>query len=333
MTTKNMKIILSGGSGFIGKALQQKLASYGHEVVVLTRGTAGDGPVGDGPAGDTPSSFSAKRPVPQRTVPYRTVPRFIPWDGETLGPWVGELEGSAAIVNLAGESIISKRWTPSQKERIVQSRIRAAKVLVDAMNKVDNRPCVLVNASAVGYYGNVPEGEVTEEAAQGSDFLAQTCGRWEKEARHAEALSVRVVLARIGIVLAKGGGALAKMLPPFLFFMGGALGSGKQWFPWIHRDDVLEILYYAIQNPRVSGPVNVTAPNPVRMGEFCQTLGRVLGRPSWAPVPAFVLRMLLGEMAEMLLTGQRAVPRKIQTVGYHFQYPHLEEALSSLLKS
>lgn len=309
-----MKIILSGGSGFIGRALQQKLSGEGHEVVVLTRKTSS--------LGSDPKIAGVR---PQQI-------RFVPWDGETLGPWAAELEGSAAVVNLAGESIVGRRWTAVQKEKIVQSRIRATKVLVDAMDRVDNRPYVLVNASAVGYYGNVPEAEVTEDSAQGSDFLAHTCGRWEQEARRAEALlSIRVVLARMGIVLDQGGGALAKMLPPFLFFMGGPLGSGRQWVPWVHREDVVEILYYAIQNPRVAGPVNVTAPSPVRMQEFCKILGRTLGRPSWAPVPAPALRALLGEMADALLTGQRAKPRKIQAVGYPFRYPDLGPALRNIL--
>jgi uncharacterized protein (TIGR01777 family) len=246
------------------------------------------------------------------------------------GPWVEKLEGADAVINLAGESIAAKRWTAAQKELIVNSRLDATKVLVDAIGRVSAKPSVLVNASAVGYYGNVESGDVTEDHAKGTGFLADTCVRWEAEANRAKTLGGRVVIIRIGIVLEKGGGALSKMIPPFQMFLGGPLGSGRQWFPWVHREDVIGAILFALQNPNLSGPVNAVSPNPVTMKEFCKALGRAMHRPSSAPVPAFMVKLLLGEMSEMLLTGQRAVPKKLQDAGYRFRYPELDNALAAI---
>jgi len=194
------------------------------------------------------------------------------------------------------------------------------------------KPKVFISSSAVGYYGNVDEGEVLESHPKGRGFLADTCERWENEARKAEALGIRTVLLRIGIVLEKGGGALGKMLPPFRLFAGGPIGSGKQWFPWIHRADVVDIILFAIKTEALKGPVNMTAPTPLRMKEFSAGLGDAIHRPSWAPVPAFALKTLLGEMADMLLEGQKAVPKKLIGAGYRFRYPELGRALKSIFK-
>ena len=300
-----MKIVLSGATGFIGRHLVETLSREAHTLMVLTRHPSGRG-----------GTESLK---------------FETWDAKNLGAWVEQMEGADALINLSGESIAARRWSPEQKKRIYASRIDAAKALVQALAKARQRPKVLINASAVGYYGNVEQGEVTESCGKGRGFLADTCDQWEKEARVAEIVGTRVVLARFGVVLEKEGGALQKMLPPFQFFMGGPLGSGRQWFPWIHREDAVRSLLFCLQTPSISGPVNVASPEPVRLKEFCTILGKVMNRPSWAPVPAFVLKILLGEMSEMLLTGQRALPKKLIEAGFEFRYPKLEGALSEIL--
>lgn len=299
-----MKIIVSGGTGFIGRALVQRLTSEGHKIIIFTR---------------------------SEQNPNLNSDRMTRWDAKTMGPWAKELEGADAVIHLAGESIVAKRWSPEQKIKIKNSRIHSTRILIEAIERCSVRPRVLINASAVGYYGNVREGSVTEDAPKGKGFLADVCEVWENEARQAEVLGVRTVYIRTGVVLEKDGGALSKMLPPFILYIGGPLGSGKQWFPWIHRDDVIEILIFIINHAAISGPVNVVAPHPVRMRKFCKTLGKALKRPSWAPVPAFVLRTLLGEMSEMLLEGQRAIPEKLLKAGYPFRYPKLDEALDAIL--
>lgn len=302
-----MKYVVTGGTGFIGGALCQVLLDDGHEVVVLTR---------------------LARPSRHRRQ------RFVGWSPPDLGPWVQEgLDGADGLVHLAGESIVAARWTAEQKRRIVDSRVGSTETLVRAMRQVSRKPPVLVNASAVGYYG--PQGDETldESAPPGSDLLATTCQQWEAAARQAEPLGVRVVRVRIGVVLALDGGALAKMLPPFQRGLGGPLGSGRQWMSWIHRDDLISVIRWALADARVSGAVNATAPNPATMREFARTLGRVLHRPAVLPVPATVLRMLLGEMAQMLLTGQRVMPAAAQRLGFRFAYPELEAALRACLEA
>ena len=301
-----MKIILAGGTGFIGKALIQTLVGEGHRVVILTR-------------------HAGK----MKWMNKRFVTEII-WDGKHLGDWAKEFDGVDAVINLAGESIAAKRWSAAQKKHIIDSRISSTKAIVDAIRQANHKPSVLINASAVGYYGNVENGDVTESSPKGSGFLSDTCDQWEKEAREAEVLGVRVVILRFGVVLGEGGGALSKMIPPFKMFIGGPLGSGRQWFPWVHREDVTGVIHFALINTKLSGPVNVTAPDSVNMKQFCKQLGKAMGRPSWAPVPAFALKLMLGEMSEMLLTGQKAVPKKLSENGYSFYYPSLEEALKKL---
>ncbi len=304
-----MKIILSGGTGFIGKALLDRLLVAGHRIVLLTR-----------------------NPGPARLLiqGYGEVQK---WDGRAAGEWTSHIESADAVINLAGESIIAKRWTARQKEKIISTRIAATKAIVEAISKAAKKPSVFVNASAIGYYGNVENEEVTKSRSKGNGFLADTCEQWENTAREAEKSGVRVVLTRIGIVLEKEGGALQRMLLPFQIFMGGHLGSGKQWFSWIHRDDIVEAIIFLLGASNIVGPVNLVSPNPVSMKEFCKVLGKVMGRPSWAPVPSFVLRSVLGEMSEMLLTGQRVIPQKLKEAGYRFKYPRLEEALAAILKN
>ncbi|MBI2083658.1 MAG: TIGR01777 family protein [Deltaproteobacteria bacterium] len=279
-----MKILLTGGTGFIGRPLLKKLLEKGHEVTLLTR---------------------------------QQIPNFACPDG------------TDAIINLAGETI-AERWTKEKKEKIRRSRVDTTRAIITAIGKTSQKPRLLINASAVGYYGDTKEVPVDESSPRGYDFLAEVCREWEETAQEAEKDNVRVVRLRCGVVLGKDGGALQKMLPPFKFFVGGPIGSGNQWFPWIHREDVIHAIFFALENEKLSGAVNVTSPEPIRQKEFAKILGKVLGRPSSLPVPSFVLKLLLGEMSEMLLTGQRVVPKKLTEAGFQFQYPDLESALKAI---
>ncbi len=300
-----MKIILTGGSGFIGSELVSALASKGHEVVILTR---------------HPSSIN-------KTYPNV---RAVEWDGKSPGGWTSELDGADAVMNFAGESIGGKRWTSKQKENILSSRIDATRTLVAAIKHARKKPAVFINASAVGYYGPVEEGEVDETHPAGNDFLAEVCKRWEQEARAAEQLGVRVVVLRLGVVLDEGGGALERMSLPFKMFVGGPVGSGRQWFPWIHRDDVVAVALFVMENASVAGAVNVVAPELIRMKEFSSELGRAMHRPSFLPVPGFVLKIVLGEMSQMILTGQPVVPARLKAANYSFLYPRAASALRKI---
>ena len=299
-----MKIIVAGGTGFIGSALVSELRNKGNEIILLSR-RDGSGP--------------------------DNLLRYVKWDGRTLGPWADLMATADAVINLAGEPIVNKRWTPEQKKIIVSSRLDATRAIVKAMEKAKTKPRVLINASAVGYYGNVPKGDVTEAHPVGEGFLADTCHQWESESIEAEKMNVRTVLLRLGIVLEKGGGVLSKLIPPFQMFAGGHLGNGRQWFPWIHRVDVVAIILFALNNSAISGPINATAPNPVTMREFCYELGKVLKRPAWAPVPSFALKLMLGEMSSVLLGGQKAIPQKLLKNNYSFKLAKLENALKSSL--
>ena len=295
-----MNIVIAGGTGFVGRALVKKLSAEGHRVRVLSR---------------KPDAVGN-----------------VLWDGRTAGPWTAELERADAVIDLAGEGIGDERWSPDRKARIRSSRIDATRALVQAMGRCSRCPKVLLNASAVGFYGSVPDGEVTERDLKGGGFLADVCADWEEEALKAGPLGVRVALMRFGVVLGKDGGALQKFILPFRLCIGGPLGSGRQWFPWVHRDDVIGALLFALQNETLSGPVNVTAPETVTMEQFCRALGKAMRRPSWAPVPGFVLKMLLGEMSEMVLTGQRAVPCKLEGAGFRFGFGRVETALADLFQ-
>lgn len=254
------------------------------------------------------------------------------WDGQTAGAWVSVLEGADAIVNLAGESIAGGRWTPARKKALRDSRLNSTRALVAAIAKASQKPKSLVNASAVGYYGDVPNGDVTENSLKGRGFLPDLCDEWEAEAKKAEASGLRVVLLRLGVVLEREGGALEKFLTPFSLFIGGPLGSGRQFFPWVHRGDVVGAILYTLQNAELSGAFNVASPGILTMRQFCSALGRAMGRPSWAPVPGFVLKVMLGEMSEMLLGGQRAIPARLEKAGYKFRYPEAESALRQILQ-
>jgi len=300
-----MKIVLAGGTGFIGKALRLELLSSGHELVVLTR--------------------QAKAREAERET-------FVAWDGKTAGGWATHLEGADAVINLAGENISAKGWTVERKEVLLSSRVNATRAIVTAIGQVRAKPSVLLNVSAVGYYGDTAEEVLTETSVRGQGFLADTCESWEAEARKAELLGIRVILARLGPVLGELGGMLSKMIPPFRFFMGAPLGSGRQWIPWVHRDDVIGAFTFMLGCRELSGPVNVTAPFPVTMKDFSRVLAGALRRPCWFPVPEVLLKLVLGEMAAIILAGQRALPQKLLQAGYRFRYVHLSEALAAIFR-
>lgn len=302
-----MKIVVAGGTGFIGRRLIGRLLLEGHELTALTR-----------------SSRAAVHLLPHGVHP-------VSWDGRTQGGWTQAVDGADVVVNLAGESIAGRRWSPEVKSRLLLSRLQATSALVLAIAGSLRKPYALVNASAVGFYGHVPDGDVTESGPPGSDFLADLCRRWEAEAVKAENVGTRVVILRLGIVLAADGGALQRMVMPFRFFLGGPLGTGRQWVPWVHVEDVISIMRVAVLSPGFSGPFNVTSPEPATMAEFCRALGAVIRRPSWLRVPEIALRLLLGEMSIVVLGGQRAVPARLREAGFQFAYPALTRALADVL--
>jgi hypothetical protein len=303
-----MKIVIAGGTGFLGRPLANVLLQDSHDVVLLTRGT--------------PDSSRAKAQGA----------RAVSWDPDgKVGPWAGEISGAQAVVNLAGESIAGKRWTGAQKERIRDSRVRATRSLVAAIRAAAVPPSVFVSGSAVGYYGPRGDEEVKEDQPAGSDFLGHVCDEWEREALGASSDRTRVALIRTGIVLEKDGGALPEMLPPFRFGVGGPVGSGRQYWPWIHRDDWVALVRWVISTPAASGAINATAPKPVSSATFAHALGRAMHRPAFMPAPGFALRLLLGEMADaLLLSGQNAVPAKAARAGFQFRYGQVDEALSAI---
>lgn len=302
-----MRVIVAGGTGFIGRALCRDLLLAGYEVAVLTR-----------------DASRAMGRVPQGAG----VAQWSPEQPEGL-PEV--LSDADAVVNLSGESIAAGRWTPTFKQRLIDSRVNSTRTLVQAIRLANPRPKVLVNASAVGIYGDRGEEELTEASPPGTGFPAELAVRWEQAAEEARETGVRVVKLRIGIALGEGGGALEKMLLPFRFFVGGPFGSGRQWFPWVHLDDVTGLTLHALQDERVDGALNVVAPGIVRLGEFCKSLGQVVKRPSWLPVPGFALRLVVGELGETMLWSQKVVPQVALQTGYTFRYPEVEEALRAVL--
>lgn len=307
-----MRFVIAGGTGFIGSPLAEVYAEEGHDVRVLTRGLR------DGES----------RHEPGTGMPGITSVGWKP-DGSS-GPWAAVVDGADAVVNLAGVPLAEGRWTPQRKAQMRDSRILSTRSIVSAITSVPAPPKVLVNSSAVGYYGNSTEPK-SEESKAGEGFLANLAEDWEAEARKAEPAGTRVVLLRTGIVLEKAGGALPEMMRPFRFFVGGPMGSGRQYLSWIHRLDVIEMIRWIIETPAVSGPVNATAPHPVTNREFARALGRALHRPSLVPAPGFALKALLGEMAQpMLLEGQRVIPTRAQQHGYHFRYPEIDIAMRGI---
>jgi uncharacterized protein (TIGR01777 family) len=301
-----MTTLIAGATGLIGRRIVQKLIEAQHEVVVLTR---------------KPATLIA---------PGSSSIRFVRWDARTPGDWCRDLNRADAVINLTGESIGARRWTAAQKDRILTSRINATKAIVDAIGASSSKPQVLVNASGVDYYGETGDVDVLESHPSGSSFLADVCLQWESAARAAERLGVRVVLPRSAVVLDAHAAALKKLALPFRLFFGGPPGTGNQWFPWIHLEDEAEAILFAIENSALSGPVNLVAPQPVTMREFCSALGSALKRPSWAPVPPFLLKLALGEMSDLVLMGRRAIPGRLLDAGYRFKFSRLDEALADV---
>ena len=305
-----MKVAIAGATGFVGSRLVERLHSEGHSVLVLAR-----------------DSERARRVFPASAYPNLEIVAYTPAES---GDWQTSIAGCDGVVNLAGVPIAEERWTAARQQAILDSRKLTTAKLVEAIALANPKPSVLVSTSAIGYYGTSETAEFDEISPAGDDFLAAVCKDWESAAQPVKDLGTRLAILRFGIVLGMGG-ALAKMLPPFKLFAGGPIGTGKQWFSWIHRDDVVNLILYTLQNPQIEGVLNATAPNPVRMNEFCETLGAVLQRPSWLPVPAFALGLLLGDGAKVVLEGQKVLPKQTLASGFQYQYPTLKLALEEIL--
>jgi uncharacterized protein (TIGR01777 family) len=302
-----MKVAITGATGFVGSRLVEQLQAQGHQPLILTR----------------------KPAAASRTFPNVEVVAYTPTES---GDWQQAIALCDAVVNLAGEPIAEKRWTPQEKEEILNSRKLGTQKIVEAIAQANPKPKVLVNASAIGYYGTSETATFDETSPSGNDFLAEVCQAWETQAQKVKEAGVRLVILRFGIVLGNGG-ALAKMIPPFQLFAGGPLGTGQQWVAWIHRDDLVRLIIEALTRPDMEGVFNATAPNPVRMSEFCQVLGDVLHRPSWLPVPSFALEALLGEGAKVVLEGQQVLPKRTTSSGFEYRYPTVKQALEEILIS
>ena len=298
-----MHVFITGGLGFVGSHLSRFLLNKGYRVTAVGR------------------------PVNQQQIQHANFD-YVSGDTTQTGKWQGALKDADAVVNLAGESIF-KRWSAKTKKQIYQSRILTSRNVVAALPQ--NKHITLCSASAVGYYGDRADSILTESDPPGNDFLANLSIDWETEALQAPAGSIRVVLMRFGIILGKNGGAMGQMISAFKAFVGGPLGSGDQWFPWLHMDDLLAAVDFAIENPDIRGAVNFCAPNPVRNRELAKTLGGLLKRPSFMPAPAFMLRLFLGEFGGVLLASQRMVPDKLLKAGFHFKYPEIREALKAIV--
>ena len=299
-----MRIAVTGATGLVGSALSERLLKEGNEVLVVTRRRDLSSPL---------------------TV--------VLWDPERGELDTSALEGIDAVVHLAGETI-AERWTQAKKERIRASRVEGTRFLVDGLKSLSKPPSVLVGSSAVGFYGSRGDEDLDETSEPGTGYLPEVCQAWEAATTRACELGTRVVNLRTGIVLSTKGGALAKMLLPFKLGLGGPVGSGKQWMSWAHIDDVVGGYHFALHQAELSGVVNLTAPTPVRNAEFTKALGRALGRPAFLPAPGFALKLVFGEMAQdLLLDGQKVLPRRLESAGYKFQHPDLDEALADVISS
>jgi uncharacterized protein len=308
-----MKVVIAGGTGFLGSPLAEGYAEEGHDVRVLTR---------ELPEGE--SRHDSGTGVPGVTR--------VGWSPQgQAGPWTSVIDGADAVINLAGASIGARRWTPQRKALLHDSRIVPTRSLAAAIAAAAVPPPVFISASGVGYYGAAGTETKTEASPAGTDFLAHLCTEWEAEASHAHSAATRVVLLRSGIVLERSGGVLPRMMTPFRFFAGGPMGSGRQYVSWIHRIDWVEMIRWIVDSPQVNGPVNATSPVPVTNREFAKALGRAMHRPALIPTPAFALRLALGEMAQSLvLTGQRVVPQCALSHKFHFRYPEIDLAFRGI---
>ena len=299
-----MKILITGASGLIGKALQKSFAEKGYEMLLATRSEPKDD-------------------------------KHIQWNADTgfREEDLARLEGLDAVIHLAGENIAGFRWTEEKKKAIRDSRVFGTRSMIETFDKLNDKPKTFISGSAIGFYGDRGDDEMTESSPAGKTFLAEVCKEWEAESRRAEDLGIRTVLLRTGIVLSKDGGALATMMTPFKFGVGGVIGDGKQWMSWISLDDVVGIINYALENENVRGAVNLTSPNPVTNEEFTKTLGSVLYRPTFLPLPEFAVHMVFGEMGDaLLLDSTRVIPKRMKDAGYEFKYSELKTALEHATK-
>ena len=307
-----MKVVIAGGSGFLGNALAWAWAEEGHDIRVLTRAL---------PPGQS-------RHESGTGTPGITNVGWNP-DGQQ-GDLPRELDGASAVVNLAGASINGKRWNPARKQALRDSRILATRSIVEALGAAASPPPVFVSASGVGYYGERGSAALSEDAGPGDDFMAHLCVEWETEAQRAARPNVRVALLRTGLVLERSGGALPEMARPFRFFVGGPIGSGRHYMSWIHRHDWIEMVRWMVETPAVTGPVNMTAPHPVTNLQFAHALGRAMHRPALMPAPRFAVRLIVGEMADAVFSSQRALPGVALAHGYHFRYPEIDIAFRGI---
>lgn len=305
-----MKIAITGATGFVGSYLVKRLQAEGEQIIILTRNVN-----------------HAERVFPKSAFPNVEI---IAYNPHQSGDWQKVISGCDGVVNLAGAPIGEGRWTAERKQEIIDSRKIGTQKLVEAIANAEQKPSVLVNASAIGYYGTSETATYEESSPPGDDFLSQVCVAWEAEAHHVKDLGVRLAILRFGVVLGMGG-AIVKMLPVFKLFAGGTIGTGKQWFSWIEVDDLVNLIVAALKQPEIEGVYNATAPNPVRMADFCHALGDVLHRPSWLPVPAFALELLLGDAAMVVLEGQKVLPKRTLESGFTYKYPDLKPALKSFL--
>jgi hypothetical protein len=303
------RVIVAGATGLIGRSLCAQLTAKGYQVVVFSR-----------------NPEAARRAIPNAA-------EYVAWTPSERGPWAAALDGAYAVINMAGAPIIGKRWNAAYKQELRDSRIIGTRGLVAAMAAAPNKPRVFISGSAIGYYGNRDDTPLDEQARPGNDFLAQLVIDWEQEAAKAEQAGIRTVMLRTGIVLDTQGGALKPLLLPFRLYVGGPVLPGSQYWSWIHLDDEIGLILFALEREQVRGPLNATAPEPLTNREFSKVLGRVLHRPSLFPVPGFALNLLLGEVAEpLIINGQRVIPAKAQQYGYSFKYPALEPTLRQILQ-
>ncbi|HAP35510.1 MAG TPA: TIGR01777 family protein [Bacteroidetes bacterium] len=304
-----MKILITGGTGFIGSHLVKYLSKESHHIVLLTR------------------SISRTSTLNNATMKY------IHWDPQMIGEWTDELNDCDMVINLIGKNVFEERWNEKVKQEILNSRIIPTKLLVEAIGRAKHKPSLLISASAVGFYGDRNDEIITEVSSGGNDFLADVVKQWEGAAYEAEKFGVRVATPRIGLVLEKSGGMIGKMLLPFKLFVGGPIGSGKQFLPWVHMDDVVRGILYPIGNKNFRGIYNLVSPNPISMNDFSAIFGKIIHRPSWIPAPNFALQILYGEGAKVILSGQKAIPEKLLAAGYQFSYPELKTAMNNILKT
>lgn len=302
------KIIITGATGLIGQQLTIKLTDMGYKITIFTR---------------NPDNAQKKLP---------NVHKVVKWEYDYVDEWLHELESVDAVIHLAGANLSTKRWNKEYKKLLYDSRIISTKKLIEAIKTVERKPKVFITASAIGYYGNRSDEILTEESEAGKDFLANLCNDWEKEAKNVEQFGVRSVQIRTGLALSRNEGALKQMLPAFKYFIGGPLGNGKQWYSWLHIEDIVNIYVKALESEILSGPINAVSPNPVTMKKFAKILGDVLHRPSFFSVPKIILLPVIGQVAEVVTSSQRVVPEKLLNSSFKFKFEKLEDALRDILK-